>query len=70
MRQQTVGPFHSSQFSPLVFIPLCMANVFLGTYAVHTQKLYKSSETDISLNRRGLKIYASALSAEIGDRRA
>ena len=22
MRQQRVGPFHSSQFSPLVFIPL------------------------------------------------
>ena len=24
MRQQTFGPFHSSQFSPLVFIPLCL----------------------------------------------
>ena len=24
MRRQTVGPFHSSQFSPLVFIPLCL----------------------------------------------
>ena len=23
MRRQTVGPFHSSKFSPLVFIPLC-----------------------------------------------
>ena len=23
MRQQKVGSFHSSQFSPLVFIPLC-----------------------------------------------
>ena len=27
MRQQTVGPFHSSQFLPLVFIPLWLSLV-------------------------------------------
>ena len=29
MRRQTVGPFHSSQFSPLVFIPLWLQIDFL-----------------------------------------
>ena len=27
MRRQTVGPFYSSQFSPLIFIPLCLKGV-------------------------------------------
>ena len=42
MRQQTVGPFHSSQFLPLLFIPLCLTIVLKTGHSDFGEELASS----------------------------